>query len=180
MGSTRAAPGLAAYCWSFFKIGLTGFGGVLPFARRALVEKNQWLTEAEFAEYLSLGQSLPGPNIVNLILMLGYRDHGVSGALLCVLAILLPPMIVVLLLVSIYGQYADVPEVRRVMGGIAAAAAGLIFTTGLRMLRAQPKKWPPWVLAACTLGAMLAGAPLLVVLLVLTAAGLAMHACRWF
>ena len=180
MTRARAVPALSLYCWTFLKIGLSGFGGVLPFARRALVEKNQWLTEAEFAEYLSLGQSLPGPNIVNLILMLGYRDHGVRGALICVVAILLPPMIVVLLLVSVYGQYADVPEVRRVMGGIAAAAAGLIFTVGLRMLRAQPKSWPPWVLAACTLGAMLAGAPLLAVLAVGTAAGLMMYARGWY
>ncbi len=180
MSSSRATPTLSEYCWAFFKIGLSGFGGVLPFARRALVEKKQWLTEAEFAEYMSLGQSLPGPNIVNLILMLGYRDHGVAGALWCVAAILLPPMIVVLALVSVYGQYADVPEVRRVMGGIAAAAAGLIFTTGLRMLRAQPKKWPPWVLATGTLAAMLLGMPLLVVLLAGTAAGLLMHARGWF
>ncbi len=180
MTPARAVPGLSLYCWTFLKIGLSGFGGVLPFARRALVEKNHWLTEAEFAEYLSLGQSLPGPNIVNLILMLGYRDHGVRGALICVVAILLPPMIVVLLLVSVYGQYADVPEVRRVMGGIAAAAAGLIFTTGLRMLRAQPKSWPPWVLAGGTLGAMLLGAPLLAVLFGFTAAGLVLHGRGWF
>jgi chromate transporter len=180
MSSPRAVPGLGLYCWTFFKIGLSGFGGVLPFARRAMVEKKQWLTEAQFAEYLSLGQSLPGPNIVNLILMLGYRDHGVRGALVCVLAILLPPMLVVLALVSVYGQYADVPEVRRLMGGIAAAAAGLIFTVGLRMLRAQPRKWPPWALAACTLGAMLLGAPLLAVLAACTAAGLLMHARGWY
>ena len=176
----RAVPSLGLYAWTFLKIGLSGFGGVLPFARRALVEKNKWLTEAEFAEYMSLGQSLPGPNIVNLILMLGYRDHGVAGALLCVVAILLPPMIVVLLLVSVYGQYADVPEVRRVMAGIAAAAAGLIFTIGLRMLRVQPKAWPPWVLAGVTLGAMLLGAPLLAVLFVGTASGLVMYARGWF
>ena len=49
MTRARAVPGLSLYCWTFLKIGLSGFGGVLPFARRALVEKNQWLTEAEFA-----------------------------------------------------------------------------------------------------------------------------------
>lgn len=192
MDAHRVVPSLSLYFWTLLKIGLSGFGGVLPFARRALVEQKKWLSEAEFAELLSLGQSLPGPNIVNLVLMLGYRDHGIAGALLCVVAILLAPMIVVLCLVSVYGQVADVPEVRRVMGGIAAAAAGLIFTTGLRMLhaqtrpppqtrpKAQRRNWPPWALAAGTLGAMLWGAPLLLVLFVLTAAGLAMHARGWF
>jgi chromate transporter len=186
MGSTRIIPSRSTYFWTFVKIGLSGFGGVLPFARRALVEQKKWLDEAEFAELLGLGQSLPGPNIVNLVLMLGYRDHGVAGALLCVVAILLPPMVVMLLLVSIYGQYADVPQVRQVMGGIAAAAAGLILTVGVRMLLAQTRphgqrhNWPPWALAGCTVGAMLLGAPLLAVLFGLTAAGLVMHARGWF
>ena len=91
----QARPGKADYFWTLLKIGITGFGGVLPFARRAFVDKKRWLTEAEFAELLSLGQSLPGPNIVNVVVMLGYRDHGVRGALLCVFAILFAPMVIV-------------------------------------------------------------------------------------
>ncbi len=140
---------------------------MLPFARRALVEKQRWLTETEFAELLSLGQSLPGPNIVNLVVMLGYRHHGIPGVINCLTAILLPPMVVVLMLVSVYAQYADLPWVRRMMAGIAAAAAGLILTMGVRMLRAQPKRAAVYVVAA-----KLAGAPLMAVLLVFTGLGL--------
>ena len=184
MDAPRIVPSLSLYVWTLLKIGLSGFGGVMPYARRTLVEQKKWITEAEFAELLALGQSLPGPNIVNLLLMLGYRDHGVAGGLLCAATILLPPMIVVLLMVSVYGQYADLPEVRRVMAGIAAAAAGLILTMGLRMLRApqcSPQRaWPSWVLAAGTLGAMLAGAPLLLVLIGFTLLGALFHARGWF
>ena len=165
-------PSRSDYFWTLLKIGLTGFGGVLPFARRALVEKKRWLSEAEFAELLSLGQSLPGPNIVNLVVMLGYRHHGVPGALNCVAAILFAPMVVVLLLVNVYAEYANVPWVRRMMAGIAAAAAGLILTMGVRMIRAQPKRAAVYVLAAGVVAAKLAGAPLLLVLFGFTGAGM--------
>ena len=165
-------PSQGTLFFTFLKIGLSGFGGVLPFARRALVEKQRWLTEAEFAELLSLGQSLPGPNIVNLVVMLGYRYHGLAGVINCLVAILLPPMVVVLMLVSVYAQYADLPWVRRMMAGIAAAAAGLILTMGVRMLRAQPKRAAVYVVAAGTVAAKLAGAPLMAVLLVFTGLGL--------
>ncbi len=168
----RIVPSLADYFWTLLKVGLSGFGGVLPFARRALVEKKKWLTEAEFAELLSLGQSLPGPNIVNVVVMLGYRDHGIPGALLCVFAILFAPMVVVLMLVSVYAEYSSVPWVRRMMAGIAAAAAGLILTMGVRMLRAQPQRAAVYLLAGGTIAAKLAGAPLLLVLFVFTALGM--------
>ena len=171
-------PGTAALFWTFFKIGLSGFGGVMPFARRALVEKKQWLSETEFAELLSLGQTLPGPNIVNLVAMLGYRYRGVSGALACVAAILFAPMVIVLLLVNLYAEFVDVPWVRRMMTGIAAAAAGLILTMGVRMLRAQPKRASVYLLAAGTLAAKLAGMPLIGVLLLFTAAGIWINARR--
>ena len=166
-----APPSQSALFWTFLKIGLTGFGGVLPFARRALVEKKRWLSEAEFAELLSLGQSLPGPNIVNLVVMLGYRHHGILGALNCVVASLFAPMVVVLLLVNVYAEYANLPWVRRMMGGIAAAAAGLILTMGVRMIRAQPKRAAVYVLVGGVVAAKLAGAPLLLVLFGFTGAG---------
>ncbi len=168
----RVRPSKADYFWTLLKIGLSGFGGVLPFARRALVEKKRWLTEAEFAELLSLGQSLPGPNIVNVVVMLGYRDHGIAGALLCVFAILFAPMVIVLLLVNVYAEYSAVPWVRSMMAGIASAAAGLILTMGVRMLRAQPQRAAVYLLAGGTIAAKLAGAPLLLVLFVFAGIGM--------
>ena len=137
-----------------------------------MVEQKRWLTEAQFAELLSLGQSLPGPNIVNVVVMLGYRDHGVRGALTCVFAILFAPMVIVLLLVNVYAEYAAVPWVRSMMAGIAAAAAGLILTMGVRMLRAQRQRATVYLLAGGTIAAKLAGAPLLLVLLVFAGLGL--------
>ena len=74
----RITPAALFLC--FLEMGLSGFGGVLPWARRGLVEKRGWLTEQEFAEVLSLGQFLPGPNIGNMSIIIGSRFAGWRGA----------------------------------------------------------------------------------------------------
>ena len=61
---------------TFSRITLSSFGGAMFWARRALVERQRWLTEQEFVELLSLGQLLPGPNVLNLTVMVGYRFAG--------------------------------------------------------------------------------------------------------
>src|SRR3954470_20219404 len=72
-------PSCSELFLSFLAIGLQGFGGVLPWARRMLVEQRGWLSESEFIEVLSLAQFLPGPNIVNVSIIVGRRFHGVAG-----------------------------------------------------------------------------------------------------
>ena len=70
VGAKRSEIGpsvsLAALFAGFFRIGMIGFGGVLPWARRMLVEQRKWLTAQEFTDLLALCQFLPGPNVVNL------------------------------------------------------------------------------------------------------------------
>ena len=80
----------------FARMGLSGFGGVLPFARAGIVDRNRWLSNTEFAELLSLGQVLPGPNVVNLSVMLGYRYHGVRGAAAAMGGLVLTPAVLLL------------------------------------------------------------------------------------
>ena len=86
----------------FFWMGVTSFGGVLPFARRALVEQRGWLSNDEFVELLSLGQILPGPNIVNLTIMLGRRYQGAAGALIAFSALMAAPFVIIILLALLY------------------------------------------------------------------------------
>src|SRR3954469_14522823 len=81
---------------AFLKTGISGFGGVLPFARRMLVDERKWLTELEFNEVLSLGQFLPGPNIVNVSIMVGRRFQGAGGALAAVCGLMLLPLAMIL------------------------------------------------------------------------------------
>ena len=118
----------------FAKTGLRGFGGVLPWARRLLVDERRWLTAAEFTDVLSLCQFLPGPNIVNVSIVVGRRFHGVRGASAAALGLLGPPLALVLTLGFVYQRYAALPVVAGAMRGLTAAAAGLVLATGLKML----------------------------------------------
>lgn len=155
----------------FLLMGLTSFGGVLPFARRMLVERRGWLSSAQFTELLALGQLLPGPNVVNLTIMVGRRFHGWQGALLAFGGLMLAPLVIILLLATLYDQFGQIEAVRRAIGGTAAATAGLVVAMGLSMLRRQPRSVR---LMIVTLAAFVAsgplGLPLLQVLAVLVPA----------
>src|SRR5881409_32207 len=107
-----AAPAVSASALfvAFLKIGLSGFGGVL-----------------------SLSQFLPGPNIVNVSIIVGRRFQGVAGSVAACLGLLMMPLIIVLALASIYAQFAQVEAVRGACNGISSAASGLILAMALRM-----------------------------------------------
>ena len=120
--------------FTFNRLALQGFGGVLAVAQRELVERKRWLSAAQFVETLSVGQVLPGPNIVNVSLMIGDRFFGLRGAFAALAGMLLVPSIVVLALTALYGQFADQPMVSGALRGMGAVAAGLIIATGIRLL----------------------------------------------
>jgi len=119
---------------SFLKMGLLGFGGVLPWARRVLVDERRWLDDREFAELLGLCQVLPGPNVVNLSVIIGARAQGPIGSLIAVTGILFVPVGVMLLIAMFYASVAHEPLARNAIAGASAAAAGLIIGTGMRLL----------------------------------------------
>lgn len=119
----------------FLMIGVSGFGGVLPFAHRMLVERQRWLTEREFTEALSLSQFLPGPNIVNLSVLVGRRFQGTIGAIAATLGLLLMPLVIVLILATLFAQFAHIDAVRGACNGVSAAASGLILSVALKMAR---------------------------------------------
>lgn len=117
----------------FFVAGLSGFGGVLPFARRIMVEQRGWLTGGEFADLFSLCQFLPGPNIVNLAAAFGARHRGVTGALTAIFGLLAAPITIVIMLGLLFERYGANPIVHHGLEGLAAAAAGLILATALKI-----------------------------------------------
>ena len=123
----------------FLEVGLSGFGGVMPFAHRMLVERMRWLTEGEFAEALALAQFLPGPNIVNITVIVGRRFQGAKGAAISVLGLMLMPLCIVLTLAMIYARFSDVDIVRHTFNGVAAAASGLVLAMGLKMAKGVRK-----------------------------------------
>ena len=118
----------------FNSLALQGFGGVLPVAQRVLVEQQRWLSREQFVETLSLGQVLPGPNIVNMALMIGDRFFGLRGALAALGGLLTAPLLIVLALAALYGQLSGVPAVAGALRGMGAVSAGLIVATALKVM----------------------------------------------
>ena len=124
---------------SFTLLALQGFGGVLAVVQRELVEKKRWLTREEFIEDWAVAQIMPGPNVVNLSLMIGARYFGFKGAMAALAGMLLAPLCVVLALAVVYAQFADHPAVLGALRGMGAVAAGLIAATGLKLFGALQK-----------------------------------------
>ncbi len=121
---------------SFTLLALQGFGGVLAIVQRELVEKKRWMTREEFIEDWAVAQIMPGPNVVNLSLMIGARYFGLKGALAALAGMLTVPLVIVLLLALLYAQFASHPGVAGALRGMGAVAAGLIAATGLKLFGA--------------------------------------------
>ena len=151
--------------FAFLAIGLQGFGGVLPWARRVLVEQRQWLTEEQFLEQWSLCQALPGGNITNMSVAFGARCAGGPGAAAALLGLVLAPFVVFCALGYLYARYGALPQTEGMLRGISAVGAGLVLATGVRMASSPRMRSPLalFALAAFVLTALLRW-PLLIVL----------------
>lgn len=121
-----------AFTW----LALQGFGGVLAVVQRELVDKRQWLTREQFIEDWAVAQIMPGPNVVNLSMMIGGRHFGLSGALAALAGMLTAPLALLLVMATLYSHMADAPQVQGALRGMGAVAAGLIAATGLKLVGA--------------------------------------------
>jgi chromate transporter len=165
--------------WSFTILALQGFGGVLAVVQRELVEKKRWMSREQFIEDWAVAQIMPGPNVINLALMIGGRYFGMAGALAGIAGMLAAPMVVVLMLAIAFGGVSDAPWAQGALRGMGAVSAGLIAAVGLKLisaLRKIPMGMPACVLlaAASFVGVGVMRWPLLHVLL---STGLV--ACSW-
>lgn len=133
MSEQSPRPDLRALFLGFSAVGLSGFGGVLPFARRMLVEQRRWMTADEFNAQLGLCQFLPGPNVVNLAVVVGKRYCGLAGAIVAPLGLLAGPFAIVLLLALFYDRYGSLPLAQSMLRGVAAVGVGLLFAMAWRM-----------------------------------------------
>lgn len=118
----------------FQRMALQGFGGVVPVAQRELVDREAWLDPQQFLQILSLAQLLPGPNVVNLALMVGDRYFGWRGALAALAGLMTAPLIIVLVLAAVVAQWRTQPMVAGALHGMGIAAAGLVASTAFKLL----------------------------------------------
>ena len=142
---------------AFSRISLSSFGGALYWTRRELVERLRWLTDREFVELLTIGQLLPGPNVLNLTVMVGHRFGGLTGAAASTAGYLGWPVLVVIGMGVLYQHYGTLPEVQRALAGMSKVAAGLLLATVIKLAMVLPRRWRPWlfgVLAFAGVGVM--------------------------
>ena len=143
--------GCAQLFWLFTRITMLGFGGVLPWMYRVLVEQRKVLDAAEFRELLALGQVLPGPSICNVAVMVGYRHARVAGGASALAGIMLGPTVLVILLGLGYASRGNSALLASVLSGMSAAATGLIVVVALRMAAGLPRRWRSALLAGLAL-----------------------------
>ena len=128
-----APSGPGALFMGFLYVGMLGFGGVLPWARRMIVERRRWLAATEFTDLLAFCQFLPGPNICNMSIALGRRFHGLPGAFASIMGLMAVPMLVVMALGAFYGRFGGLPVVAHAFAGLAAAGSGLVLATAIKL-----------------------------------------------
>ncbi len=164
-----------AFTW----LALQGFGGVLAVVQRELVEKKRWLTREQFIEDWAVAQIMPGPNVVNLSLMIGGRHFGLRGALAALAGMLLAPLVVLLILAVLYGTVAEHPLAQGALRGMGAVAAGLITATGIKLVTALDRN--PMGQAVCLILAVLTFVAIALLRwpLAWVLAGIGSVACLW-
>ena len=124
---------------AFTLMALQGVGGVLVIVQHELVNRRKWLTQAQFVEEWSVAQVMPGPNVVNLCLMLGGKYFGLAGALAAVSGLIMAPMLLVLTLAILFGGVSDSPVAQGALKGMGAVSGGLIIATGLKLSKTMPQ-----------------------------------------
>ena len=129
-----APPGLIELFIAFAKMSLTGFGGVLYWARRGMVEQHRWMTPEEFNETYALCHFLPGPNVVNLSVVFGSRFRGIAGGMAAFAGLVGPPMVIAMILAALYTRFGEIDALRRILAGVSCAAVGLLMATVFRMM----------------------------------------------
>ncbi len=135
----------------FSRIGLTSFGGGLSgWLLREFVQNRAWITEEEFLNGLSLSQALPGVNVTNMAIWIGYRLLGTSGALAGLCGIVLPPGVLIVLIAIAFEALSRFPVTHLALDGAAAAAVGLSLSMGLTTARRVPRRAVPLLVMAAT------------------------------
>src|ERR1700712_154883 len=132
--SASIQPGLLELFVAFAKMSLAGFGGVLVWARRGIVDQHKWMMADEFNETFALCHFLPGPNIVNLSVVFGSRFRGIPGGIAAFAGLLGPPVVIMMVLAALYARFGEIDALRRILAGVSCAAVGLLFSVVLRMM----------------------------------------------
>jgi chromate transporter len=171
----RSLPTRWALFMAFFKIGISAFGGAMPWVRRVLVEQKRWLSDRELTDILTVCQAVPGPNVVNVTVFFGTRCHGILGGLIAFVGLMGAPFVILLLLNQLYHQFSHLPFVKSGMYGMGIVATAYLVSFAFAL--AKPFRKNVWAVALCFVAAGLSALlhwPIALVLLACGAVGVVM------
>lgn len=178
----QEAKSLGTLFFTFFKIGLFTFGGgyaMIALLEEEFIQRRKWLDKNEFLDMAAIAESTPGPVAINSATYLGYKLAGVPGAATATVAVCLPSFLIIYAISLFFEQFTQLTVIANAFKGIQVCVIYLIFSAGVRMLKALDKSpFATGVLAAVMLvmvGLSLAGVSVSSILLILLsgAAGVA-------
>ena len=173
---------LGTLVFTFFKIGLFTFGGgyaMIALLEEEFIQRRKWLDKDEFLDMAAIAESTPGPVAINSATYLGYKLAKVPGAATATVAVCLPSFLIIYAISLFFEQFTQLTVIANAFKGIQVCVIYLIFSAGVRMLKALDKSpFATGVLAAVMLvmvGLSLAGVSVSSILLILLsgAAGVA-------
>lgn len=130
--------------FTFMKIGAFTLGGgyaMLSMVEKAVVDQKKWIASDEFWDMIAIIQSLPGVFAVNTALYVGQKVAGRKGAFASMLGAILPSIIIILLLATVFREFRDNPVVERIFKGIRPCVVALILAPSLRMIKSAKVTW---------------------------------------
>lgn len=162
------APSLLELFGAFARISLISFGGGLSgLLFRDIVQSRRWVAEADFFAALAIAQAMPGANVSNLAIWLGYTLRGRAGALMAVLGTLVPPAFVIILLGAVIARISGTSSGTIIIAGVAASALGISASMGLRITRRAVRDPVCAVVFAVALGSALMHGSVVLIITVL-------------
>ena len=130
--------------FTFMKIGVFTLGGgyaMLSMVEKAVVDQKKWIASDEFWDMIAIIQSLPGVFAVNTALYVGQKVAGRKGAFASMLGAILPSIVIILLLATVFREFRDNPVVERIFKGIRPCVVALILAPSLRMIKSAKVTW---------------------------------------
>ena len=138
---------------TFARIGVCTFGGgyaMLPILQLEVVEKRNWATEDELMDYYAIGQCTPGVIAVNTATFIGYKHHGLLGAICATAGVVFPSLVIITIIAAFIQQFAHMPVVQDAFSGVRIAVCALVLQSVWKMAKKSVIDLPSVIILLAT------------------------------
>lgn len=138
---------------TFARIGICTFGGgyaMLPILQLEVVEKHNWATEDELMDYYAIGQCTPGVIAVNTATFIGYKHHGLLGAICATAGVVFPSLVIITIIAAFIQQFAHMPVVQDAFSGVRIAVCALVLQSVWKMAKKSVIDLPTAIILLAT------------------------------